>query len=82
MIYILLSIKTRIETDAKSTLGINFAEFISYYPLKQGLKHDFRQNYPLELYIYILLSIKTRIETRRNNDSISKSRKDLYPTIH
>ena len=25
-IYILLSIKTRIETDAKSTLGINFAD--------------------------------------------------------
>jgi len=37
--------------------------FISYYPLKQGLKRiDFNVD-PMTAVIYILLSIKTRIET-------------------
>ncbi len=41
-IYILLSIKTRIETLALLGGQNNPPEFISYYPLKQGLKpHDF-----------------------------------------
>jgi len=37
-IYILLSIKTRIETLPKIHPGTMPAPFISYYPLKQGLK--------------------------------------------
>jgi len=41
--------------------------FISYYPLKQGLKH--LDDYVFTIWgfsIYILLSIKTRIETLDN----------------
>ena len=63
MIYILLSIKTRIETISKfHGLVISFL-FISYYPLKQGLKHLLFSKPKLFFEIYILLSIKTRIET-------------------
>ena len=46
--------------------------FISYYPLKQGLKHwegtvqDIRKGK-----IYILLSIKTRIETCNSRGFLS-----------
>ena len=39
-IYILLSIKTRIETYPVSTNDVIQRLFISYYPLKQGLKHS------------------------------------------
>ena len=38
VIYILLSIKTRIETVHSNLLLLSVAKFISYYPLKQGLK--------------------------------------------
>jgi len=38
-IYILLSIKTRIETGPAGAGKTASALFISYYPLKQGLKH-------------------------------------------
>ena len=38
MIYILLSIKTRIETEVLKELYLRYNLFISYYPLKQGLK--------------------------------------------
>ena len=37
-IYILLSIKTRIETPDDNSSEHLWIEFISYYPLKQGLK--------------------------------------------
>ena len=37
--------------------------FLSYYPLKQGLKHDIGMDMPDIETIFILLSIKTRIET-------------------
>jgi len=37
--------------------------FLSYYPLKQGLKHDLLRNIYYQVVIFILLSIKTRIET-------------------
>ena len=37
-IYILLSIKTRIETSVCAHVGNAVVRFISYYPLKQGLK--------------------------------------------
>jgi len=37
-IYILLSIKTRIETSLTLFSGCSHQKFISYYPLKQGLK--------------------------------------------
>ena len=40
-----------------------YAEFISYYPLKQGLKQISGGAITLVTTIYILLSIKTRIET-------------------
>ncbi len=39
LIYILLSIKTRIETNININNQQNELIFISYYPLKQGLKH-------------------------------------------
>ena len=58
------------------------SQFISYYPLKQGLKpfHDIgcngRDN------IYILLSIKTRIETLIPRTHRDLQSQDLYPTIH
>ena len=39
LIYILLSIKTRIETLSCKRLAYIQTGFISYYPLKQGLKH-------------------------------------------
>ena len=40
LIYILLSIKTRIETPRWYVRVIWPVQFISYYPLKQGLKHS------------------------------------------
>jgi len=40
-----------------------FHKFISYYPLKQGLKLTLPLVIRSEPVIYILLSIKTRIET-------------------
>ena len=45
-------------------LLLNKFAFISYYPLKQGLKHiKFNDIAIAANPIYILLSIKTRIET-------------------
>ncbi len=44
--------------------------FISYYPLKQGLKLEDILDFTSEAYIYILLSIKTRIETDRHNEGV------------
>ncbi len=38
IIFILLSIKTRIETDINPIMQSLFLKFLSYYPLKQGLK--------------------------------------------
>ncbi len=45
MIFILLSIKTRIETTRtkKGIIDIS-SEFLSYYPLKQGLKPEISQS--------------------------------------
>ncbi len=65
IIYILLSIKTRIETASLRPRKRSLARrFISYYPLKQGLKRGaFFNGVPNQPCIYILLSIKTRIET-------------------
>ena len=37
-IFILLSIKTRIETNTEVSEGYKQNIFLSYYPLKQGLK--------------------------------------------
>ena len=43
---------------------VAFLQFLSYYPLKQGLKLPI-DNYRIKiLKIFILLSIKTRIETK------------------
>ncbi len=64
LIYILLSIKTRIETLRRLASSFVLVLFISYYPLKQGLKHAAILAAINEGQIYILLSIKTRIETR------------------
>ena len=62
-IFILLSIKTRIETYY-SNIYIYITEFLSYYPLKQGLKQEWQvAQLDAFLQIFILLSIKTRIET-------------------
>ena len=63
LIYILLSIKTRIETLHRSHYKRWFKQFISYYPLKQGLKPQIDAETEKLREIYILLSIKTRIET-------------------
>ena len=38
LIFILLSIKTRIETFLRSESNVRKGIFLSYYPLKQGLK--------------------------------------------
>ncbi len=62
-IYILLSIKTRIETLFPCLFQTFFVQFISYYPLKQGLKPIRVAIVDSRYFIYILLSIKTRIET-------------------
>ena len=62
-IFILLSIKTRIETLRAESRERRAIPFLSYYPLKQGLKLeeiDFMRKW---MEIFILLSIKTRIET-------------------
>ena len=56
-IYILLSIKTRIETLQRDAETAERHLFISYYPLKQGLK-------PLYKHLSVVFSA------------------DLYPTIH
>mgnify|MGYP006943671511 CR=1 FL=1 len=62
-IYILLSIKTRIETMLSIRWMTALLAFISYYPLKQGLKLLAIPVCEMMYIIYILLSIKTRIET-------------------
>ncbi len=52
-IYILLSIKTRIETKEDKMAQFNMTQFISYYPLKQGLKLErcvATSDVPLHLY--------------------------------
>ena len=50
--------------------GMPTMKFISYYPLKQGLKHYPGLMMPESwIAIYILLSIKTRIETNRTKSS-------------
>ena len=67
VIYILLSIKTRIETNNLRVQKERHRQFISYYPLKQGLKQEINDDAIQALKIYILLSIKTRIETRRHS---------------
>ncbi len=69
-IYILLSIKTRIETCLNSRENLFANAFISYYPLKQGLKRRNWKNAWYDNSIYILLSIKTRIETANGNMAI------------
>ena len=66
-IYILLSIKTRIETLSVPSQSQLDQRFISYYPLKQGLKLDVNDLSDSNRGIYILLSIKTRIETYITN---------------
>jgi len=65
-IYILLSIKTRIETRNFWFSTHYQFQFISYYPLKQGLKLMKSGRLSLSANIYILLSIKTRIETKED----------------
>ncbi len=62
-IFILLSIKTRIETSSQSLSGQFGWKFLSYYPLKQGLKLIVKIGRSGPPIIFILLSIKTRIET-------------------
>ena len=62
-------------------LSLGHEVFISYYPLKQGLKPIEAGGLMGKLAIYILLSIKTRIETLRECQS-NRSGNDLYPTIH
>jgi len=62
-IFILLSIKTRIET-CNQLPNIHYLQgFLSYYPLKQGLKPHLNCLDKKDMSIFILLSIKTRIET-------------------
>ena len=39
-VFTLLSIKTRIETNIRVSLGKCSSMFLLYYPLKQGLKHS------------------------------------------
>jgi len=62
-IFILLSIKTRIETDWLERFSGLEKVFLSYYPLKQGLKLLILMMEISCIFIFILLSIKTRIET-------------------
>ncbi len=62
-IFILLSIKTRIETYMVDYYDNYLIEFLSYYPLKQGLKPQYLILMTKGSDIFILLSIKTRIET-------------------
>mgnify|MGYP007124161107 FL=1 len=51
LIFILLSIKTRIETCFPPIVSITLLKFLSYYPLKQGLK--------------LLISLITRVSSER-----------------
>ena len=57
------------------------AVFLSYYPLKQGLKPCFPAKIKQVMKIFILLSIKTRIETASTKPPNNR-RSDFYPTIH
>ena len=52
-IYILLSIKTRIETFRDALIRRGARQFISYYPLKQGLKQIVRQDAHMEAKLFI-----------------------------
>ncbi|GEM_PF-3605601 len=57
-------------------------QFISYYPLKQGLKQNGATYEEWgTVGIYILLSIKTRIETKMEIEKVGEQ-DNLYPTIH
>ena len=58
------------------------SRFISYYPLKQGLKLNSYPDKSVPVPIYILLSIKTRIETFLILLSKILIILYLYPTIH
>jgi len=81
-IFILLSIKTRIETEDETRRTEEIAIFLSYYPLKQGLKQYFNDDIiVLADKIFILLSIKTRIETFQNieKDKADKIFLSYYP---
>jgi len=55
--------------------------FLSYYPLKQGLKLRAKRFGQVKDYIFILLSIKTRIETS-SFGGIGANGIYFYPTIH
>ncbi len=81
-IYILLSIKTRIETHIQTKITSRHTLFISYYPLKQGLKPNSTILPKLERTLFIsyypLKQGLKRIEAL--SDCVSA--KNLYPTIH
>jgi len=47
-----------------------YSRFLSYYPLKQGLKLSLISRMPSGSTIFILLSIKTRIETKKIMDAV------------
>jgi len=81
-IFILLSIKTRIETRDDRNGRVAEQEFLSYYPLKQGLKLKKTDCFSwAEATIFILLSIKTRIETifRRLTSYLPRIFLSYYP---
>ncbi len=82
LIYILLSIKTRIETRPGSGSAPGRLRFISYYPLKQGLKHvasALTTNSPLEFISYYPL--KQGLKRSFRYLGLRRFRY-LYPTIH
>ena len=82
LIFILLSIKTRIETLETLCGQLHLYIFLSYYPLKQGLKRSLIISFSLLGKIFILLSIKTRIETICFLSLAFIRLKNFYPTIH
>ncbi len=82
MIYILLSIKTRIETVEFFAIYPFQLIFISYYPLKQGLKREYsiRQQERLAEFISYY-PLKQGLKLCRTGIA-SELIVYLYPTIH
>ena len=81
-IYILLSIKTRIETARWEGRSSDKTKFISYYPLKQGLKpHDILHDICRILAFISYYPLKQGLKLATIDPLIARTA-DLYPTIH
>ena len=81
-VFILQSIKPRVETLSTFNFQLTKRGSLSYNPSNQGLKP--KQAIPLlaRTAVFILQSIKPRVETFLRKHQIPEFIRSLYPTIH